>query len=559
MIRYKSQRQLTLEGFETPFEMNLDPSNRWVKYANELPWDDLVKVYCRKMSSKMGAGAKDPRVVIGALFIKHITKLSDEDTIETIKENIYMQYFLGLSGYTYKKVFDPTLFVHIRERLGIKEFNEFTILLEECARRRKEQAAIRQATQMNEDKPKSEDNHDKSKDSKPSKTVSKSTDCQTKKTAPADQREDCVKLDEDGRKHKGDMLLDATACVADIKYPTDIDLLNASREKAEELIDIICERTKTKKPRTYRNVARKDYLEAIKRKNLGKKKRNKAIKKQIQYLERDIRHINKLLDNCSIDIKILDRSERKYFYVIQTVLYQQKEMQKSDTHSIEERMLSIHQPHVRAIPRGKSRSKTEFGSKIDLSMHDGYGYIERFHWGAFNEGEDLQASIYNYYMRNGYYPSRVFIDKIYATKENLEFLKSMHIQFIGLPLGKAKAEYIKAQKELLKGLCIRNEVEGRFGLDKRKYGMDLIKARTDITSQSWIGASNFIANFMNFMAEVLFVLIRKRLRRAQNLFFGPFMPSRLVMMPTSRSLNLQVVERGPCTSCSITQNIGLFQ
>ena len=156
-------------------------------------------------------------------------------------------------------------------------------------------------------------------------------------------------------------------------------------------------------------------------------------------------------------------------------------------------------------------------------------------------------------------PSRVFIDKIYATKENLEFLKSMHIQFIGLPLGKAKAEYIKAQKELLKGLGIRNEVEGRFGLDKRKYGMDLIKARTDITSQSWIGASNFIANFMNFMAEVLFVLIRKRLRRAQNLFCGPFMPSRLVMMPTSRSLNLQVVERGPCTSCSITRNIGLFQ
>ena len=125
MIRYNSQKQLTLEGFETPFEMCLDPSNRWVKYANELPWDDLVKVYCKKMSSNMGAGAKDPRLVIGALFIKHITKYSDEDTIEAIKESIYMQYFLGLSGYTYKNVFDPSLFVHIRKRLGINEFNEF--------------------------------------------------------------------------------------------------------------------------------------------------------------------------------------------------------------------------------------------------------------------------------------------------------------------------------------------------------------------------------------------------------------------------------------------------
>ena len=173
-------------------------------------------------------------------------------------------------------------------------------------------------------------------------------------------------------------------------------------------------------------------------------------------------------------------------------------------------------------------------------MHDGYGCIERFQWGAFNEGEDLQTSIYNYYMRYGYYPDRVFIDKIYATKTNLEFLKSMHIQFTRLPLGKAKEEYIKAQKKLLKGLGIRNEVEGRFGLDKRKYGMDLIKARTDITSVSWIEARNFIANFMNFIAEVLFALIRKWLKKVRNQFCGLFMHPRVVMMPTLRSSNLQV-------------------
>lgn len=152
MIRYESQKQLTLESFETPFEMTLDPSNRWVRYARGLPWDDLAKVYIRKMSSQKGAGAKDPRIVIGALFIKHITKLSDEDTIETIKENIYMQYFLGLSGYTYKRVFDPSLFVHIRKRLGIQEFNEFTILLEECAEQRREESCKRQASQTHEDK-----------------------------------------------------------------------------------------------------------------------------------------------------------------------------------------------------------------------------------------------------------------------------------------------------------------------------------------------------------------------------------------------------------------------
>lgn len=505
MIKYESQNQLTLEGFETPFEMNLDPSNRWVVYAREIPWDKLVAVYCRKMSSRMGACAKNPRLMIGALFIKHIMKLSDRDTIDMIKENIYMQYFLGLPGYTYQKVFDASLFVQIRKRLQVAEFNEFTCLLEDCERQRKEQARKNVSKE-------SDDTDSESRSGSENSSQNVNTERQTKKTAPADQRDDCVKLDEDGRKHKGDMLLDATACVADIKYPTDLDLLNDSREKAEELIDVICERAELKKPRTYREVARKEYLNAIKRKNLGKKKRRKAIKAQIQYLRRDIKHINALLDKCLIDIKILDRSERKYFYVIQTVLFQQEQMFRTDIHTIKDRILSIHQPHVRAIPRGKARAKTEFGSKIDLSMHDGYGYIERFKWGAFNEGEDLQTSLYNYYMRYGYYPARVFIDKIYATAENLKLLDSLHIQFIGLPLGKAKAKYLKMQKALLKGLGIRNEVEGRFGLDKRSYGMDLIKARTTVTSESWIATCNFIANLMNFLDEVLFVLILNWLR-----------------------------------------------
>lgn len=37
-----------------------------------------------------------------------------------------MQYFLGLEGYTYDRVFDPSLFVSIRKRLGLVAFNEMT-------------------------------------------------------------------------------------------------------------------------------------------------------------------------------------------------------------------------------------------------------------------------------------------------------------------------------------------------------------------------------------------------------------------------------------------------
>jgi transposase, IS5 family len=43
-----------------------------------------------------------------------------------IRENPYMQYFLGLDAFSHKAVFDPSLFVSIRKRLGLPEFDEMT-------------------------------------------------------------------------------------------------------------------------------------------------------------------------------------------------------------------------------------------------------------------------------------------------------------------------------------------------------------------------------------------------------------------------------------------------
>ena len=102
MIKYRSQNQLSFEGFDTTFENQLDGSNRWVKLAALIPWDDLARTYYKLMDSKMGTPCKDARLVIGALIIKHKMKLADEEVIEQLKENIYLQYFVGYSSYQYK-------------------------------------------------------------------------------------------------------------------------------------------------------------------------------------------------------------------------------------------------------------------------------------------------------------------------------------------------------------------------------------------------------------------------------------------------------------------------
>ncbi len=65
---------------------------------------------------------------------------------------------------------------------------------------------------------------------------------------------------------------------------------------------------------------------------------------------------------------------------------QQKEMFEKNTHICENRIVSLAQPFVRPIQRGKRPDPAEFGQKLHLSVVDGYTYLERSSWSNFNEG-----------------------------------------------------------------------------------------------------------------------------------------------------------------------------
>ncbi len=139
MINYTSQNQLSLEGFNHPFERDLLAKNRWVKLAKVVPWDELAAVYSSKLQSGSGQKTVDIRLVIAALIVKHKLRLDDRGTIEMIQENIYIQYFCGLKSFTTKTAFDPSLFVDIRKRLGGNEFDSFNKLVIEKAEQLKPQ------------------------------------------------------------------------------------------------------------------------------------------------------------------------------------------------------------------------------------------------------------------------------------------------------------------------------------------------------------------------------------------------------------------------------------
>ena len=118
MIRCHSHKQLSLAEFDWPFQSALDENNRWVKMSRCIPWDELSEGYYQSLSVRQGRPAKDARLVIAAVIIKHKLCLSDEETVAQIQENPYLQYFAGLSGYQMQAPFAPSLLVEVRKRMG---------------------------------------------------------------------------------------------------------------------------------------------------------------------------------------------------------------------------------------------------------------------------------------------------------------------------------------------------------------------------------------------------------------------------------------------------------
>src|SRR5699024_8956655 len=102
--------------------------------------------------------------------------------------------------------------------------------------------------------------------------------------------------------NQGKLLLDATCVPSDIAYPTDINLLNEAREKLEGIIDTLHEPLagKQRKPRTYRRKARKQYLSFSKQRRPGKEKRDQAIRQQLGYVRRNIKHVTTLASTVGL-------------------------------------------------------------------------------------------------------------------------------------------------------------------------------------------------------------------------------------------------------------------
>ncbi len=88
-------------------------------------------------------------------------------------------------------------------------------------------------------------------------------------------------------------------------------------------------------------------------------------------------------------------------------------MYDNGTQRVADRIVSIHQPHVSPIVRGKEKAKVVFALKINVSLLDVFSFLDHLTWDAFNEGSYLIDSVEKYRKRHGFYPSEVLVDSIY--------------------------------------------------------------------------------------------------------------------------------------------------
>jgi len=490
MINKNNPKQLTIDDFMSDLGQKLNPENVWIKLADSIPWDAFRKIYNETLRKDFGRPAKDARLVIGAMIIKHKKGLPDEEVIPEIQMNPYYQYFVGLRAFTNEPIFNPSLFVTLRKRLGKDVFEKLN------------QAFIDEVTIIENAQKQAMLSENKKKQSK---------------------------NDSDSDTHRGQLIIDAVVAPQDIKYPTDLNLLNDAREHTERLIDDLWEAGPGKrKPRTYRQKARKAYLTMVKKKRKPHEQLRKAIRGQLGYLRRNIKTIKMLLEPHEGNPLPFDKHDLKLFWVIQELYRQQKLMYDTSSNSIADRIVHLRQSHVRPIVRGKAGRDTEFGAKLSCSLVDDYVYLDHLDWNAFNESQDLIGQVERYHERFGFYPESVLVDHIYGTRENRQKLKELGIRFCGKQLGRPPKLTPSQKRAINKELAIRNRIEGKFGEGKRKYQLDCVKAKLQPTSESWIANVLFVMNLAAWMRSDIFVFIVKWVKKDLSKLFDVFSEQKTV-------------------------------
>ena len=295
--------------------------------ADCIPWDEFEIKYASLFPSDTGNVAKPLRMALGSLIIQTKFQYAARELVEQITENPYLEYFTGLPGYQEESPFDASTLVIFRRRISaemLMDVNEYLLTHKD-------------------------DNNN---------------------TPPSAGNSNDTGIPEENE-NKDILTLDATCAPVNIRYSQDISLLNEVREKLEVIVYRFCKSHGLPLPRHYRRRARKDYLAFAKSREHSAGKIRKALRKQLGYVGRDIRYLEQFMG----DGYAMTDKEASLYQMILTLYEQQKYMYDNKVHSVEHHIMSISQPWLRPIVRGKVKAPAwqklwnASGNKRDITQN----------------------------------------------------------------------------------------------------------------------------------------------------------------------------------------------
>ncbi len=201
----------------------------------------------------------------------------------------------------------------------------------------------------------------------------------------------------------------------------------------------------------------------------------------MNYIKKNLVSIKKLiLEGATLDS--LNKRQRNLLEVVKNVYEQQHEMWEKETQSVPQRIVSITQPHIRPIVRGKAGKPTEFGAKLSVSYVDNYIFLDQISWENFNESGELKGQVEKFKQTYGCYPSSVHADRIYRSKANKNWCKES-------------------------GCDPAPSHGARERAPSRKFSLDLVKTKLKETSETTIAITFLVVNLSQLLRQLFLLLL----------------------------------------------------
>ncbi len=435
------QHGLFQDSLITPF---LDKNDALCKIARAIDWDSLSDKLAQFYCPDNGRPTKSSRVKVGLLILKHLYRISDEEAVNTLKCNLYAQYLCSISIEESKDFLDPTSLVKFRKKIGL----EGVKLIEQEAF-----LALKRAKLLK------------------------------------------------GRK----LICDTTVVPSNIAYPTDVSLLEKVRQKAVQYLEAAKE-FGAQTYRTYKRTAKKVFVQYQKIRHHIVKSRKKVQKKIRQFAQRNVKQLKEAVavikervqSGCNSTATSLEKAKEKFVKearsfldTASSILGQQGDIYKGLP--VKERIVSIEQPHIRPMVRGKYPVEVEFGPKVLLSQKNGFLFLDDLRFNNISDAYLLDTAIQGYHKRFTNLPTQMTADRGFWSPENYHLAQDYGISKIAIE-NKGKSSYLKGKPFAKRLRGLRCKIEASISLAKRKFGLDRIRYSIKQGEEMWVRLSLIAMN-----------------------------------------------------------------